>query len=161
MIQRTSAVTTTVLGEVKIVCIIVLSATFFGAAPDLYIEGQAASAPWLVQEVPGLPELIERKLVFYMQRRHADQRALPGTGEGRLMTMRMALGCAITMLGFVLYSHIKLASTKPPATKTNAGLDAGAAVDALVGAWESSGRGQLKAVRPGWPTLPSMISHRA
>ena len=38
------------------------------------------------------------------------------------MTLRMALGCAITMLGFVLYSHIKLASTKPLATKTNVGL---------------------------------------
>lgn len=38
MIQRTSAVTTTVLGEIKIVCIIVLSATVFGAPPDLYIR---------------------------------------------------------------------------------------------------------------------------
>ena len=77
------------------------------------------------------------------------------------MTLRMALGCAITMLGFVLYSHIKLASTKPPASKTDVGLDAGAAVDALMGAWESSGRGPLKEVRPGWPTRTSIISHRA
>ncbi|KAK9821748.1 hypothetical protein WJX81_002035 [Elliptochloris bilobata] len=49
MIQRTSAVTTTVLGEIKIVAILMLSALVFG--------------------------------------------------EGRLMTLRMALGCAVALLG--------------------------------------------------------------
>lgn len=39
MIQRTSAVTTTVLGEIKIVAILMLSATVFGAPSTMHRVG--------------------------------------------------------------------------------------------------------------------------
>ncbi len=126
VIQRTSAVTTTVLGEVKIVAIIVLSAVVFGARPRPRLLGGLESG------AAGLT---------------APRAA---AGEGRAMTPRAALGCAAALLGFGLYSHAKLAAARRPeaALAKGGAVDAAAAVDARLGAREDAGGGVIKALRP-------------
>ena len=80
------------------------------------------------------------------------------------MTLRMALGCAVALLGFILYSHAKLAPAKPPepaAAKAHTALiSARTAVEAQLGGWEGAGSG-IKALQPGWPTPSAAVTHQA
>ena len=80
------------------------------------------------------------------------------------MTLRMALGCATALLGFILYSHAKLALAKPlepAAAKTHVALvSARTAAEAQAGGWEGAG-GAIKALHPGRPTRSAAVTHQA
>ncbi|CAL8467409.1 g6947 [Coccomyxa elongata] len=91
MIQRTSAVTTTVLGEIKIVGLLLLSALLLG--------------------------------------------------EGKQMTLRMMIGCAVAIAGFCLYSHARMAAK--PAGPPNGDPEAAGEKEALLPVLEPGKGGSL------------------
>ena len=113
MIQKTSAVTTTVLGEVKIVGLLLLSALLLGQPNTLYmlltsscpVSAQAALST--LGEDPGHV--------------HASIPLGSGcSGEKKAFTGKMTVGVTLAMIGFCMYSHTKLKLRPQPARTEDA-----------------------------------------
>ena len=119
MIQKTSAVTTTVLGEVKIVGLLLLSALLLGQPNTLYML-LTSSCPVSAQAaLSGLGEecMPVKDVLCY----HANVPLGSGcSGEKKAFTGKMTVGVTLAMIGFCMYSHTKLKLRPQPARTEDA-----------------------------------------
>jgi hypothetical protein len=112
MIQTVSAVATTVLGSIKIVCLLILSATLLGKSFLLALR--------VAQALTLAPSDLDLLKLCSLPAPSSARSA----GEGREFTLRMWLGCLLALAGFGAYSHSKLnAIRQGSGTETSAHLE--------------------------------------
>jgi drug/metabolite transporter (DMT)-like permease len=104
MIHVTSSVTTTVLGEMKIILVLLLSAVLLGGWQMGAVDGRVGRCLLVVmdfgQTLPVLDHEIEPRTLSFL--------IVPFAGEGTLWTLQFLAGCTLAILGFCLYSHSRL-----------------------------------------------------
>lgn len=112
LIRQTSAVTTTVIGQIKIVGLVLCAAFILGN---------------FLQTVK-----MAFVIAMYVCLRHKARVArspltnMCCTGESAIFTKQMTLGTGIALLGFMMYSFLKLSAAKQEPTKP---IDQGTPVD--------------------------------
>ena len=101
MIQQTSAVTTTVIGQAKIIGLLVLSALLLGACPccALLTVGRHCHCC-----SPGMPMWDARKLALLLK----AHKSWCCAGEKKVFTANMTVGTVLAIIGFFSYSHFRL-----------------------------------------------------
>lgn len=100
MIQTVSAVATTVLGSIKIVCLLILSATLLGKRFSACFEGGMGC------------DTCPSDLDFLNLCSLPAPSSARCAGEGKEFTLRMWLGCLLALAGFGAYSDSKLSAIR-------------------------------------------------
>lgn len=115
MIQKTSAVTTTVLGEVKIVGLLILSALLLGK-PMVLTCIHNHIIFWPPKSCMHNIDSLSLMLLTCLDTRAACTEAIYGPlGEKKAFTFKMTVGVTLAMVGFCMYSHTKLRLRPQPA----------------------------------------------